>query len=209
LILGDHTASPSYLLISRDAIQFNRESDYSLDLDLFTYYFDTCEENLSQCKEDCSIHASRLEELVKLYRGEFLQQFFLEDSTEFEEWTLMQRENTHQRVLDAHSYLADYYELHRDFQSVRRHTTRMLELDPWREEAHRQMMRALALDGQRSVALAQYDTCKRVLAEELDVEPSAETRELYENIRLDTLHLNTEKPPTVPSTPMHNLRAHY
>jgi DNA-binding SARP family transcriptional activator len=51
LTLSDHTASPPYLLISRDAIQFNRKSDYSLDLDLFTYYFDTCEENLSQCKD--------------------------------------------------------------------------------------------------------------------------------------------------------------
>jgi predicted ATPase len=143
--------------------------------------------------------------LVKLYRGDFLQQFFLNDSTEFEEWTLMRRESTQQRVLDAHSYLADYYELHRDFQAVRRHAARMLELDPWREEAHRQMMRALALDGQRSAALAQYDTCKRVLAEELDVEPSAETRELYENIRLGTLHQKTDKPPTVTSTPIHNL----
>src|SRR5512136_2148272 len=108
-ILGDHTAKPPYLLVTRDSIQFNRESDYSLDLDLFNHCFYTCEENLSQCKEDCSIHASRLEEMVKLYRGEFLQQFFLEDSTEFEEWALLQRESSHQHVLDAHSYLAKNY----------------------------------------------------------------------------------------------------
>ena len=192
-ILGDHTANPPYLLISRDAIQFNRESDYSLDLDLFNNYFYTCEENLSQCKEDCSIHASRLEEMVKLYRGEFLQQFFLEDSTEFEDWALLQRENLHQRVMEAHSYLANYYELHGDYKTAHQHTLRQLELDPWREEAHRQMMRVLALDGQRSAAIVQYETCKQVLAEELDVEPSAETRELYDQIRLGTL-----SPKTVP-----------
>ena len=164
-----------------------------------------CEKNLSQCIEDCSIRAARLEEMVKLYRGEFLQQFFLEDSTEFEEWTLVQRENLHQRVLDAHSYLANYYELHGDFQAVRRHALRQLELDPWREEAHRQMMRALALDGQRSAALAQYETCRRVLAEELDVEPSAKTRELYEQIRLGTLSPKIDQRSYVPSTPIHNL----
>lgn len=205
LAIGDHTASPPYLLISRDAIQFNCAGDYSLDLTQFNQYFFTCEENLSQCIEDCSIHAARLEEMVKLYRGEFLQQLFLEDSAEFEEWTLAQRENLHQRALDAHSYLANYYGLHGDFQAVRRHALRQLELDPWREEAHRQLMQALALDGQRSAALAQYETCRRVLAEELDAEPSAQTRELYEQIRLGTLNLKADRLSYVPSTPVQNL----
>ena len=193
LMLGDHFARPPYLLVSRDAIQFNRESDYSLDLDLFNFNFYTCEENLSQCKEDCSIHASRLEEMVKLYRGEFLQHFFLEDSTEFEEWALMQRENMHQRIIEAHSYLANFYELHGDFKNAQQHANLQLELDPWREETHRQLMRVLALGGQRSAALAQFETCKQVLAEELDVEPSTETRDLYEQIRLGTFKPKTDQ----------------
>ena len=199
------TPDPPYLLISRDAIQFNRESDYSLDLDLFNNYFYTCEENLSRCKEDCSIHASRLEEMVKLYRGDFLQQFFLEDSTEFEDWALLQRENMHQRVLEAHSYLANYYEMHGEYKAAHQHTLRQLELDPWREEAHRQMMRVLAMDGQRSAAIVQYETCKQVLAEELDVEPSAETRELYDQIRLGTLSPKTVPVSQYTTIPLHNL----
>ena len=143
--------------------------------------------------------------MVKLYRGEFLQQFFLVDSNEFEEWALLQRENLHQRVLEAHTYLANFYELHGDFQSAQRHALRQLELDPWREEAHRQMMRVLALDGQRSAAIVQYETCKRVLADELDVEPSAETRELFEKIRLDTLKPKTDRLSQDLPTPIHNL----
>ena len=205
LATGDHTARPPYLLISRDTIQFNRESDYSLDLSQFNTYFFSCEEHLSRCKEDCSIRAARLEEMVKLYRGEFLKQFFLEDSAQFEEWTLVQRENLHQRALEALSYLANYYELHGDFQAARRHASRQLELDPWREEAHLQMMRVLALDGQRSAALDQYETCRRVLAEELDVEPSAKTRDLYEQIRSGTLKTRDEPPSFIPSTPIPNL----
>jgi predicted ATPase/DNA-binding SARP family transcriptional activator len=205
LVLDDYTAKPPYFLITRDAIQFNQESDYSLDLAQFNRYFFTCEENLSRCIEDCSIHASRLEEMIKLYRGEFLQQFFLEDSTEFEEWALVHRESLRQRVLDAHSYLANYYELHGDLQAARRHASRLLELDPWREEAFRQLMRVLALDGQRSAALSQYETCRRVLAEELGIEPSTKTRELYEQIRLGTLDIQTTQQPHVPSIPVHHL----
>jgi len=62
-------------------------------------------------------------------------------------------------------------------------------LEPWREEAHRRLMRVLAASGQRSAALAQYETCRRLLAEELGVEPSAEIRETYE------LLLRGEQPP--------------
>jgi DNA-binding SARP family transcriptional activator len=205
LATGDHKAKPPFLLITRDAIQFNRESDYSLDLAQFNTYFFTCEEHLSHCKEDCSFRAARLEEMVKLYRGEFLQQLILEDSAEFEEWALAQREKMHQRTLEAHSYLANYYELHGDFQAARHHASRQLELDPWREEAHRQMMRVLVLDGDRSAAIAQYDTCKRVLAKEMDVEPSAETRELYEQIRLGKLSQKANPLTYISATPVYNL----
>src|SRR5262249_39787608 len=51
------------------------------------------------------------------------------------------------------------------------------------EEAHLQAMRLLSRTGQRSAALAQYETCRRVLAEELALEPSRETTALYERIR--------------------------
>jgi oligopeptide transport system substrate-binding protein len=44
-------------------------------------------------------------------------------------------------------------------------------------------MRLLAYSDQRGAALAQYETCRRVLAEELGVEPAAETTQLYEQIR--------------------------
>ncbi len=186
-IIGDHETNQPYLLVTRETIQFNRESNYSLDIDQFNDYFYTCEEHLSHCKEDCSIRAARLEEMVKLYRGEFLKQLYLDDSEEFEEWTLVRRESFHQRVLEAHDYLANYYYLHGDYKASRRHASRQLELDPWREEAHRQVMRALALDGQRSAALDQYETCRNLLKKELAVEPSQKTNELYDQIRLGTL----------------------
>src|SRR5512135_3429866 len=43
LAIGDHIAQPPYLLITRDAIQFNRESDYALDLDQFNACFSAWE----------------------------------------------------------------------------------------------------------------------------------------------------------------------
>jgi len=76
-----------------------------------------------------------------------------------------------------------------------------VDLEPWQEEAHREIMRLLALSGQRTAALAQYEACQHSLVEELGVEPSAETRALYEGIRDGT------EPPSPPSEPPHNLPA--
>jgi predicted ATPase/DNA-binding SARP family transcriptional activator len=193
-ILDDAHTNPPYLLIRHDTIQFNRESEHSLDLALFNHYI-KYEEYFSQSKEDSSAYATNLEKALKLYRGEFLEQLFLEDSSEFDEWLIVQRENLHQKVQAAYNYLANYYELQGDYQAARRNIKHQLELDPWREEAHRRMMRVLALDGERTAALAQFETCRRVLADELDVEPSAETRALYEQIRLGKLDQEAKRLP--------------
>jgi hypothetical protein len=65
---------------------------------------------------------------------------------------------------------------------------RLLALEPWREEAHRYLMLLLARDGQRSAALAQFEICRQMLVDELDVEPGPETITLYEQIRAGELN---------------------
>ena len=60
-------------------------------------------------------------------------------------------------------------------------------LEPWREDSHRQFMMMLALSGQRDAALAQFETCRRTLHEELGLKPSAETDRLYEQISSGSL----------------------
>jgi len=79
--IGDHTATPPYLLISHDEIQFNAASDYALDLAQFNTLFSACDKQLPHCLEDCPIRAERLAQAVELYRGKFLEQFFLADSS--------------------------------------------------------------------------------------------------------------------------------
>lgn len=184
-VIGDQTANPPFLFITRDEIRFNTASDYSLDAAEFDAHLDATTRHSHSQLETCAVCASELQDAVELYRGKFLQEFFLEDSAEFEEWALMQREARHQRALEALTHLANYYEQHGDLTATRRCAARQLELDPWREQAHRQRMRVFAVEGQRDAALAQYETCRRVLAQELGVEPSSETRELYQTIKAE------------------------
>ncbi len=60
---------------------------------------------------------------------------------------------------------------------------RILELEPWHEEAHRALMWFFAAANQRSAALAQFETCRHVLAEELGVDPDATTMALADDIQ--------------------------
>jgi TolB-like protein/DNA-binding SARP family transcriptional activator len=59
---------------------------------------------------------------------------------------------------------------------------RALELDPLREDAHRQVMRCLAAMNQRSKALRQYEAARQLLASELGVSPEEETQTLHKEI---------------------------
>jgi predicted ATPase/DNA-binding SARP family transcriptional activator len=195
--LSDQDEIAPFLWVSRQTIQFNLDSDHWLDVTAFITLAETCKEHRHRRLENCLPCMRRLEQMVELYRGDFLEQFFLSDSSVFEEWALLRREWLRRQTVEALSHLASYYERRGDYERARHFAWRQVALEPWREEAHRQLMQLLALDGQRSAALAQYKACRRALAEELGVEPADETVALYERIQVEeNLH---------PSVLPHNL----
>ena len=182
-VLGDASATPPRTLLTRDTIQFNLGSDDSLDFSTFAALLRACERHAHRHMERCRSCAARMEQAVALYQGDFLAGFNAGDSAPFEEWQLRLRERLHQHALAALARLAAYYERRGEDERARGHAQRQIELEPWREEAHRQLMRLFARTRQRSSALAQYETCRRVLARDLGVEPEATTTALYEQIR--------------------------
>ena len=180
-VLGAH--SPSLLLVTRETMQFNPNSDYVLDVAQFDALYAACRNHRHRRLETCRPCLHRLEALVALYRGEFLEHFFLADSEAFEEWALFKREWYHLHAVESLAVLAQYEERRGDIARAREYTQWQVTLEPWREEAHRTLMRLLAAEGQRSAALMQYEKCRRILTEELGVEPTAETTALYAQIR--------------------------
>jgi WD40 repeat protein/DNA-binding SARP family transcriptional activator len=185
-VFADHLADPPFLIINRQAVQFNRASDHLLDVTVFTAI-------LGNVDTDYLV-VDRLEKAVSLYRGGFLEGLALKDSPIFDEWSLLTREHLARQMVSALRRLAVYHEGRSDYKRGIRYASRWVELEPWNEEGHRQLMRLLALDGQRSVALAQFQTSRKALAEELGVEPSKETTALYERIRIGELGLEPAAP---------------
>jgi predicted ATPase/DNA-binding SARP family transcriptional activator len=188
LVIGDRGADPPFLFATRETIQFNPASDHWLDVATFTTHLAACSTHPHRRIVTCRSCAQRMEQAAALYRGSFLDEFFLSDSAAFEEWAALQRERFHQQVLQALAHLAASYERRGAYEEALRSARRELELEPWCEEAHQQLMRALWFGGQRSAALAQYQTCRRILTDELGVEPAPETTALYERICNDATH---------------------
>ncbi|MFN8497210.1 MAG: BTAD domain-containing putative transcriptional regulator [Anaerolineae bacterium] len=138
---------------------------------------------------------------VELMRGDLLADLALDSCPEFETWLVVEREHWRQRCGEMLERLIGYCEEGGDFAAGIAYAERLVALDPWREEGHRALMRLLALSGDRNAALAAYETLRRILAEELLVEPTSETRALRD--RLAAGEIGRAAPPA----PAHNLPA--
>jgi DNA-binding SARP family transcriptional activator len=172
-VIGDHAADPPYLLVTRHTLQFNPASRSVRDFAGL------------QALQDQSIE--QMETLAAAYHGEFVEGFSLPDSPPFEEWLRQQREQFARQFIEMLRALGTYHQWGGDYERSIVYTRRQLQLEPWDEEAHRRLMRLLFLSDRRSLALAQYETCCRLLREELGIAPEHETTELYERIRTETL----------------------
>ena len=190
--IGDHRATPPYLLITQESIQFNTGSDASVDVTAFVRLTKAA---IAPTPDKPPAHqdlVDSLEEAVGLYRAPFLEGFSLPDSPDFEEWALLTREQLSRQVIQALYRLAEAYQARGDTERALHHAWRQVEMDPWQESAHRQVMQLLAQRGQRGAAVAQFETCRRLLAAELGVEPSEQTVQLAEHLR------KGEWPPAAP-----------
>jgi len=177
-------AEPPFLLVTRDTLQLNPDADAWLDVAAFR---DLVEAGENHPRIDA------LKQAVVLYRGGFLEGFSLGDSAPFEEWALLTQEQTARQMSAALHKLAAACEARGEYEEAQSYAWRQLELEPWDEMAHRQLMRALALSGERGAALTQYETCRDILSDELGVEPGGDTTRLYEQIRDGSFSRGAEK----------------
>ena len=154
-------------------VGFNKESPYWLDIEVFEREvnrilacpFPTVEE----------IQIIDLEKVLELYRGELLEGFY-------DNWAVRERERLRALHLRSLAYLLQYYGFHGVCEKAITYGQQVLELDPLREEIHREMMRLYLKTGQRALALRQYENCRSALTKEFGISPMEDTQTLYSQI---------------------------
>ncbi|MFN2138026.1 MAG: protein kinase domain-containing protein, partial [Candidatus Promineifilaceae bacterium] len=186
------TAVP-LLLANRHTIQLNPLADVSSDVQHFESFIERTQTHDHLDILLCHDCRRNLESAVALYQGDFLADFYLDDSNEFEAWAEAQRQRYRRQALDALETLAIVATREAAYAAARAYAEQQIAIDDLRESAYRQLMKILALNGQRTEALAVYEHFSRLLAEELGMAPAARTTERYEQIRAGDLNFS---PPT-------------
>ncbi|MEZ4862664.1 MAG: BTAD domain-containing putative transcriptional regulator [Caldilineaceae bacterium] len=138
-----------------------------------------------------------LEESIRHYRGDFLSGFLVRNAPDFEHWQATQQVKLREQLLGALQTLSRHWMAQNHLANAIATTRRIIELEPWREEVHRQLMKLLARNGERGAALAHFELCREALQRELDVGPSAATLDLVAKIRTDTVPHGQPMQPTL------------
>lgn len=162
-----------FLQISRQTVSFNRETNYWVDVLVFE------EVVHSPLAEDTLV---AWQTAVDLYRDEFLAGIHIYGAEPVESWLMGERLRLNQLLVDALYKLGAYYQDHHKPNAALQTLNRLLEIEPWHEEASLLKMKVLAETGQRTAALAQYERLRASLEAEFGTEPAQETQQYYQKL---------------------------
>jgi DNA-binding SARP family transcriptional activator len=118
-----------------------------------------------------------LERAATLYRGPFLAD--VADCGEpFDAWLTAERQRLDERMRTVQQRLLDHYVVTGAIDRAVQTALRLLAFEPLQEGVHRTLMRLYLYQDRVGAALDQYRRCRELLADELGIEPSAETEDL-------------------------------
>jgi DNA-binding SARP family transcriptional activator len=157
----------------RGAVGLPLDAQIQLDVDEFSRLVTPAlDKPLEQLDES---HIEQLRRGVRLYRDDILAGFT-------EDWALRARELHRRTLLNALGRLMQVSTLAHDYAEAIRHAQDILDRDTLREDVHRELMRLFMLNGQRAMALHQFEICRSALHKELVIEPMRETLAVYQKI---------------------------
>jgi DNA-binding SARP family transcriptional activator len=172
----NEAADGNLLLITADYVQMNPDADLWTDIAAFEATRAAAQGRPGESFDTESAHL--LEEASDLYRGELLDGWY-------SDWLLNERDHLQENHLRLLEKLLAYYVARDNHEKGIACAVRILSFDRARVTAHRELMAFYHRNGDRAAALRQYAQCASALADELNIEPSAETVALRDQIRRD------------------------
>jgi len=116
------------------------------------------------------------ERIVNVYRGDLLP------GDVYDDWFVGAREHYRSEYVDAMLRASELLSDAGEAGNALVYLRKAIQTDPLREDLYQRALRCQIEAGQRSSAIDTYLQCKDRLSEELGLDPSAETRALYDRI---------------------------
>lgn len=123
-----------------------------------------------------------LNQMKNVLKGEFMDQFYIKDSEEFNDWILFERAKYQKLYVQCLNILLKKYTSLEQTELVIDLLEEMLQINPYDEEIHYRLMEAHVQQGSRYLAILQYKKCNTLLREELNIIPQKKIKDLYLSI---------------------------
>ncbi|MFY9587478.1 MAG: BTAD domain-containing putative transcriptional regulator, partial [Actinomycetota bacterium] len=150
-----------FVLYREGAYLLNPQYRYRLDTEEFERLLADAREARRSGASDSS--ARLLAEAIKLYRGDFLEEFYYN-------WIEEHQSYYRDLYLEALKELITYHSEPGDHELVVRYGQMFLARDPYQEDVHCHVMEAYVQSGNRAAAIEQFDGLRKMLRRELGVD---------------------------------------
>jgi DNA-binding SARP family transcriptional activator len=172
--LNSNQSLKQNLLLYREGdYLLNPEFAYQIDIDEFDRLLTAGETARRARQFDKCVEC--YEAAVALYRGEFMQ-------GSYDPWVDEQRSYYRLQYLQLLESLAAIAQKTENWFKATQLAQQILRDDPFREDIHCLLMRSLAAQGNKGAIKEHFESLMRLLTAELGVEPSSETRKVYQEL---------------------------
>jgi predicted ATPase/DNA-binding SARP family transcriptional activator len=158
------------LIVDRETVQLNPNASVWIDVAEFKAQAATVQR--AAIPDPTAVN-------IALYRGELLAGF----NEEWNEWVLPEREALQTLYINTALRLCQQLRAQGNFHHTIQLAENIIAIDSTVETAYQQLMTSSIALGEHDAALKYYDRCVRILHDDLGVEPSHDTKTLYEQIR--------------------------
>jgi LuxR family maltose regulon positive regulatory protein len=163
----------NFLLYRDGDYQLNPNFSYSIDTEEFDRL--VAEGEAARRAGQQELYVESYEKALALYRGDFMQ-------SAYDEWVDEHRSYYREQYLRLLESLAAAAEKMKEWSRALDLAQQILRDDSFREDIHCTIMRAHAALGNRVAVKEQYESLRKLLREELGVEPVAETQKIFREL---------------------------
>lgn len=160
----------NFLLYRDGDYQLNSAFNYSIDTEEFERLIE--EGKAAQRNGQLESLLQNYESAIKLYRGEFMQSVY-------DDWVIERRGLFHKQYLSCLEVLMLSAQQKENWHHSLELAQLILNDDVYREEVHCAIMQAHTKLNNRAAVKDQFEKLKKLLLEELGIEPSERTKETY------------------------------
>lgn len=162
-----------FIKVDHNSIKWMNAKGVELDVE----EFETSIENARIAKKNNNLNEQEyeLKNSIALYNGQLVPNCY-------SEWIEDYRSNYKQSYLEALKALISLLESKREYKEAIHFSNKFIKTEPYDEKAWRMLIKLYSLNNDRVKAIRCYEDCLETLRDELNIEPTDETKELYEQI---------------------------